>query len=385
MWFLTVMPYKEDMTNDHIWHLVARKLSGEASLDELRELQQLLKDDPELAYRVEIYTSYFEHPLPPQRGDDEKISSWQKLQTQLRQDFPRSFNESIVTPIAEQKKPLFITYKKWAAIAASVLIAVMAVFYFTYNNRNHSEQLAVNTSPTNEMNTMPGTRSKMVLPDGTIVWLNSESNITYNTDFGQSKREVTLSGEAFFDVAHNAAVPMVVHAKNVNIWVKGTAFNVRSYPESKSVETSLIRGAVELTTNTDPERKILLKPNEKIVVDVYAYDSTNSKAPVVEKVNATAARKGLYHIEQLRESRYNVIPEISWVQNRLVFDNEAFTDVIAKMEKWYGVEIMLENKKLATKNFSGAFEKEDISTALQALQIINHFSFEIKGSKVYIK
>lgn len=380
-----VIPYNAYMTNDHIWYLVARKLSGEASLDELRAMQQLLKDDPELAYRVELYTSYFEHPLPPQRSDEEKTTSWNKLQSHLRQEFPGSFNESVIKPITEQKKPLFINYIKWTAIAASVLIVVMTVFYFTRNNRNHSEPLAVNTASTNEMNTMRGTRSKMVLPDGTIVWLNSESHITYNTDFGQSKREVTLSGEAFFDVAHNAAVPMVVHAKNVNIWVKGTAFNVRSYPESKSVETSLIRGAVELTTDTDPERKILLKPNEKIVVDIYTSDTASSIPAVIEKVNTATARKGLYHIEQLRESRYNVIPEISWVQNRLVFDNEVFTDVITKMEKWYGVEIILENKKLAAKNFSGAFEKEDISAALQALQFINHFSFEIKGSKVYIK
>jgi transmembrane sensor len=373
------------MINDHIWHLVSRKLSGEANLDELRELQQLLKDDPEMAYRVELYTNYFEHPLSPQRTDEEKTVSWKKMQSQLQMEFPGAFSERDIVPPSRQKKPLFITYKKWAAIAASLLIVAMTFFYLTRNNSDDSKQLAVKPTPTNEMNTMPGTRSKVALPDGTIVWLNGESHISYNTDFGQTKRELTLIGEAFFDVTHNPKVPMVVHAKNVNIWVKGTAFNVRSYPENTSVETSLIRGAVELTTNTDPERKILLKPNEKIVVDVYNNDSSNIAPAAVEKINTTTARKGLYHIEQLRESRYNVIPEISWVQNRLVFDNEAFTDVIAKMEKWYGVEIILENKKLAAKNFSGAFEKEDIASALQALQFINHFNFEIKGSKVYIK
>ncbi len=377
------------MTENHIWHLVSRKLSGEASQDELWELQQLLKDDPEMAYRVELYSSYFDEPLPPQRTEDQQKDAWQKLQSRLQEEFQGSFGSaqepvhSLLLAPAGKKR----SNRKWMVVAmsaAAILILFLSIRFL--GQRPQAQQpLAANAASVNEMKTMPGTRSKTVLPDGTTVWLNSGSRITYNADFGQTKREVSLTGEAYFDVAHNEAVPMVVHAKNVNIWVKGTAFNVKSYPESKQVETSLIRGSVELTTNQEPERKILLRPNEKIVVDALAPTVQAEAALPAKQPQATAQQESDFHIAPLKESRFNIIPEISWVENRLVFDNESFPEVISKMEKWYNVEIILENKDLATRNFSGAFEKEDIATALEALQFTNHFEFDIKGNRIYIK
>ncbi|MBX2924774.1 MAG: DUF4974 domain-containing protein [Chitinophagaceae bacterium] len=372
------------MMNNHIWHLISRKLSGEATLNELRELQQLLNNDPEMAYKAELYTHFFEHPVQQQRSSEQKNTQWQKLQSKLSEEFPADFPGYTASEVLPSRPSVLYLYRKWMAAAAVLLITAASTIYFL--QKNDKAQGVVSAAITNEMNTMPGTRSKTVLPDGTIVWLNSDSRITYNADFGVNKREVVLIGEAFFDVAHNADVPMVVHAKNVNIWVKGTAFNVRSYPDNNRVETSLIRGAVELTTNKDPERKILLKPNEKIVLDVADADTAGgvvvAKSPKPEKASV---KHNLYHIQQLDGSRYNIIPEISWVQNELVFDNEVFTEVISKMEKWYNVEIVLTNKELANKNFSGAFKKEDITTALQGLQFTNSFQFEIKGNTVYIK
>ncbi|MBN8786547.1 MAG: DUF4974 domain-containing protein [Terrimonas sp.] len=372
------------MINNHIWHLISRKLSGEATLDELRALQELLNDDPEVAYKAELYTNFFEHPVKPERSADQKKSQWNKLQSKLGEQFPEDFVSNTAPEASPARPSVFSMYKKWMVAAAGLVFITLAAVYFLRHTSPEQKQVAANDTNTNEMNTMPGTRSKTVLPDGTIVWLNSDSRIAYNADFGVDKREVVLIGEAFFDVAHNADVPMVVHAKNVNIWVKGTAFNVRSYPDNNRVETSLIRGAVELTTNKDPERKILLKPNEKIVLDVADADSAGvvAKSPKPEKA---LVKHNLYHIQQLDGSRYNVIPEISWVQNELVFDNEVFTEVISKMEKWYNVEIVLQNNELANKNFSGAFKKEDITTALQGLQFTNSFQFEIKGNTVYIK
>lgn len=368
------------MTNNHIWHLISRKLSGEATLEELRELEQLLSDDPEMAYKAELYTGFFEHPVQKQRDPEQKKGSWNDLQARLKKEFPGEFGTD-ETAGSKHQPPVFPLYKKWIGIAAGIALVAVTALYFLKNNTVQQKPLLSQNS--NEMNTMPGTRSKTTLPDGTVVWLNSDSRITYNADFGQTKREIVLTGEAFFDVAHNADVPMVVHAKNVNIWVKGTAFNVRSYPENNRVETSLIRGLVELTTNSDPERKIMLKPNEKIVLDTPEPDTINEAA--APRPEPAAVKQHIYHIQQLDGSRYNIIPEISWTQNELVFDNEVFTDVISKMEKWYNMEIVLQNKELANKNFSGAFKKEDIKTALQGLQFTNSFQFEIKGNTVYIK
>lgn len=370
------------MSYNKIWQLVARKLSGEASLDELKELEHLLKEYPEIAYKVDIYCQYFDNP-PSQvyRTDETKRRSLEQFRLRFSREFNNEF-EAIPLPLTHNSTAI-PGIKKWIAVAAGLIIIVVTVFFMVGREKGKAE---IAQHKINEVNTMPGTRSKTILPDGTIVWLNSDSRISYNADFGKNEREVTLTGEAFFDVVHNEAVPMIVHAKTVNILVKGTAFNVRSYPESDNVQTSLIRGSVELTTREHPEQKILLKPNEKITIDVQENKpSANSNLPAPAAVTYNRNKK-IYQIDSLKESTLaDVIPEVSWIENRLVFDNEPFTDVIDKMGKWYNVDIVLTDAKLENKHFSGVFEKENVVEALTALQIINPFHFEITGRTVIIK
>ena len=370
------------MSYNKIWQLVARKLSGEASLDELKELEHLLQEYPEIAYKVDIYCQYFDNP-PSQvyRTDETKRRSLE----QFRLRFSRELNnesEAIPLPLTHNSTAM-PGIKKWLAVAAGLITIVVTVFFMTGREKGNA---GFAQHKINEVNTMPGTRSKTILPDGTIVWLNSDSRISYNVDFGKNKREVTLIGEAFFDVAHDEAVPLIVHAKTVNILVKGTAFNVRSYPGSDKVQTSLLRGSVELTMKDHPEHKIFLKPNEKITIDVQENEpaaNNDIQAPPVEAYNQN---RKIYHIDSLKQSTLvDAIPEVSWIENRLVFDNEPFTDVIDKMEKWYNVDIILTNQHLGKKSFSGVFEKENIAEALSALQIINYFDFEIMGRKIIIK
>jgi ferric-dicitrate binding protein FerR (iron transport regulator) len=353
------------MTNNRVWILVARKLSGEASLEELRELEQLLRENRDLAYQVELYTALYENPSVTLRSDEERNLSWRSASSLLREKFPESFNR-------QAKGKLRRLWIRWSAVAAALVAIVATILYLSIRDEARKPATAVN-----EWKTMPGTRTKMVLPDGTQVWLNSDSYLTYNNDFGKAKREITLSGEAFFDVFHNPEVPLVVHAQSVNILVKGTAFNVRSYPEAGNVETSLIRGSVQLTTNTDPSRIIMLKPNEKITIETNA---------ILPKTSHTPKPTHVYHIDVLKESALSkTIPEISWVQNKLVFDNEPFEEVLNKMGKWYNAEFILNNEGLMQKKFSGAFDKETLYEALSALQMINYFEFDIRGNKVYIK
>ena len=372
------------MSHNIIWQLIARKLSGEISFDELKELERLLQEDPELAYKADIYYRYFDHP-PAEiyRTPEAKEKSLEQFRLRFNSEF-NSVPEAAPLPLT-YVKPAAGGFKKWAAVAAGLITVAMTVFFMTAGGKKN---VSVAQHTANEVNTMPGTRSKTILPDGTVVWLNSDSRISYNADFGKVQREITLTGEAFFDVAHNEAVPMIVHAKTVNILVKGTAFNVRSYPESDKVQTSLIRGSVELTTTEHPDQKILLKPNEKITIDVpVAYAVAHDhESPKVQPAGISVRGRKSYHIDSLKQSLLaDVIPEVSWVENRLVFDNERFTDVIDKMEKWYNVDIILINKRLESKSFSGVFEKENITEALSALQIINDFDFEIAGRQVIIK
>ena len=377
------------MTNDQVWKLIARKLAGEATQEELTTLDGHLKNDPELAHKVELYSFYFQQPKSSQNNTDEKQRAWQNLRQKLGEQLPEENLDSLQS--AYTRKPFVFTYTRhgrWLSIAASILlVAASAVYYSGWSRKDDRAIASAETKHENiVIQTERGKRLKKVLPDGTSVWLNGESRLTYNRDFGKHKREIILTGEAFFDVAHNAKVPLVVHAKDVNILVKGTAFNVRSYPESDKVETSLIRGSVELTDRTRPDHVILLKPNEKITIDHAEGDRALTAAVAESSKERFAKAKTHYRIEALKESSLaNVIPEVSWVSNVLVFDNEPFAKVIEKMEKWYNVDIQINDQELKQRKFSGVFHNEGVVEALQALQIIIPFHFEQNGRSIIIK
>ncbi len=371
------------MESNRIWHLLARKLAGEATQDELQELEKLLQQMPEEAYGIDVYTDYFNYTGQKTKlSPPETNAAWRQHQQRMKEE---STGED---EISAAEKSLVVDFqparhrRKWLVAVSISLIAATAAWWLFLKPSAGKPSIADNSNNNNVV-TQPGSRSKLTLPDGSVVWLNSDSRITYNEAFGKEKREVELTGEAFFDVAHNPKVPMVVHARSVNIEVKGTAFNVKAYPEDKEVETSLVRGLVELSTQKDPERKILLRPNEKISIRV---DKDTPKAKQNEsKDEQTTSTDNLYEVEQLEtEPQSNTIPEISWMQNKLVFDGEPFSEVAKKMERWYNVSIEIKSERLAAKKMSGVFEKESLEQALKALQLLSRFRYEIKENKVTI-
>ncbi|WP_342083646.1 FecR family protein [Dyadobacter sp. OTU695] len=377
------------MTNDQVWKLIARKLAGEATQDELTALDGHLKNDPELAAKVELYSFYFQQPQALRKNNDGKHRAWENLRQKLEEQFPERNWDNSAAP--RTRKPFVFTYAqhgRWLSIAASILLVAVSAIYYTGWSRK--DDLAGVPSERKRENivvqTERGKRLKKVLPDGTSVWLNGESRLTYNSDFGKQKREIVLTGEAFFDVAHNASVPLTVHAKGVNILVKGTAFNVKSYPQSDKVETSLIHGSVELTDLSRPNHKIQLKPNEKITIAVDGPETALNSVASENVKGRTPKVTPHYRIEALKESSLaKVIPEVSWVNNVLVFDNEPFEKVIDKMEKWYNVDIQISEPGLRQRKFSGVFNNEGVVEALQALQIIIPFHFEQNGRTIIIK
>ncbi len=119
----------------------------------------------------------------------------------------------------------------------------------------------------NEISTRPGSKSKVELPDGSVVWLNAGSTLTYDKDFGKENRAVTLIGEGFFDVTKNKEKPFIISTESISIKVLGTVFNVKAYKEDKQTETSLIHGSIEVTIKNRPNDKIILSPSEKLIVE----------------------------------------------------------------------------------------------------------------------
>ncbi|OJW55877.1 MAG: hypothetical protein BGO55_04460 [Sphingobacteriales bacterium 50-39] len=364
-------------------------MDGEASMDELRELEQLLMDLPDDAYKIDIVTSYLKKRSDSGTFDEEDALAWEKHIGVMHNLYPEEFEDgtSVISP--PRRRSLTGHLRRPIVVLFSILfVAVPAASWFFYHKQAGSS-LPHKTDPVqlSDQNNLPHpSKTKKILPDGTQVWLNGNSRISYLDNFGKNnKREVVLVGEAFFDVTHDKHVPFIVHAKSINITVKGTAFNVKAYPEDKNVETSLLRGMVEVSTRSDPKRKFVLKPSEKINISVAT--DTEMLQPVSGKKTSPERTddNNIYSIDKLQPDRgSNIIPEVAWLHDKLMFSSEPLEEIVEKMQRWYGVTIVIKDDRLKDLRFTGAFSNETLRQALSALQATYPFEITMDNNVVML-
>ena len=350
------------MEQRRIIQLLTRKLAGEATPNELHELEELLALFPEALYYEETLKQItFQNELP------EEIDIERAFELH-EQKYGYEFDDH------KKQEPISSkSYIKHWLIAASLLAVSTFAFYFLYHKNSASY------TPTTEIVCGKRIRKQVILPDGTSVWLNTNSKLQYdNAMLHKEHREVSLYGEAFFDVAKDKKHPFIIHTQKVTIKVLGTAFNVRAYPGDHITETTLIRGIIELSLNSDPQQRILLRPKEKLAlnesVSTGPFDKSNDPK-ILNKLT-------IENIEPIEISNEDYFEETSWIRNKLVFKNESFKELIPKLEKWYDVTIKINNKEVEDYQFTGIFENETITQALKEMQIIRPFKFNITANDV---
>jgi len=380
---------------EYTWNLIAKKLTGEASPEELQELEALLRGNPELHYPMQTMTDLWKSSNPEdhkmaERAFNRHLDRMEDLQidylpaSALSQDAINTIiggGPSIDVP--EERSTRWNSSRKKTLIVSALCLLIVTGFLFMRSGSK--SPLALNQSPAlktgNEFFTQYGARTNLVLPDGTRVWLNAGSRITYDKNYGTTIREVGLTGEAFFDVAHNSGKPFVIHTARIDIRVLGTSFNVKSYPSDKTTETTLVRGSIEVSIKDRPTEKIILKPNEKLVVanDDSTLQRNNPTHPGVAVEDALVSiRKPTY------DSTTGDIIETSWIQDKLIFQDEEFRDLASQMERWYGMTFRFTNPRQATWRFTGNFQKETIQQALDALKLTQAFNYSIEGNQITI-
>jgi len=367
---------------DHIWNLIARKFSGDATIEELDELERLLMQHPLEAYSMEILAGLWHSGSEPNRLYTEKKYKELVLRMQRMGIDEGRFTDKEEILTGSEGTGTKTSKKWWLAGMASVIITGLSVFFLLQR-----DAVSVNTAgepllAKHQVITKNGSRTSLVLPDGTKVWLNAGSEMTYDKDYGTDLRVINLKGEAYFDVVKNVNKPFIIHAGNMKIKVLGTAFNVRCYPNEKTTETSLVRGSLEITLNGSTE-KYMLKPYEKLVAN-------NNPPLAVNGINAGGSPGAEQRPPEVELSRLSQIPqdnsivETAWVNNRLVFISETFEEVARKMERWYAVRIVFKDEKLKSKKLTGVFENETVDQALGAIQLTTPFSFTYTNEQITI-
>ncbi len=359
------------MTIDRIWYILGKKLSNDATKEELAELDELLRVHPELCYPVQHIIDLWNLDRP-----EDTMEARQALQQHLLR---------LQGGDASADNPRIPSNRwKYKMVAAAVFLVVASLSLYFITGNTGAPQQWVDQAPAksrNEVSTQPGSHSKVVLPDGSRVWLNAQSRLEYDKNFDQGIREVVLEGEAYFDVEKDPARPFIIHTNNADIKVLGTTFNLKSYKKDGYTEASLIEGQIEVSVHDRPDEKILMKPAEKLVIR-----DRDVMPPAVAKA-ATASPAPLI-IERTSISYQpadSTVEETLWMENRLIFRNRSFESITSDLERRYGFAFHFENEAARDLRFDANFKNETILQVLEALKMANHFNYQINKDVISIK
>jgi transmembrane sensor len=204
-----------------------------------------------------------------------------------------------------------------------------------------------------------GAKTRVVLPDNSVVWLNAGSTLRYGQNFGQKSRQVALVGEGYFEIAHNPAMPFTVNANQASVKVLGTKFDVKAYPEDKQLDVTLLRGSIQLTTIYQPNKSLKLIPNQLAIVDKTHQNVT------VENVDACEAA--------------------AWTKGKIVFDEELFGQIVRRLERDYNVTIDVKDTNLNYLRFYGDFSNaQSIQEILNIMTSNNEFHYTMNENHISV-
>lgn len=214
------------------------------------------------------------------------------------------------------------------------------------------------------LSTPRGGQYQITLPDGSKVWLNAESSITYPTSFAGQQRKVELRGEAYFEVAkqHSTQNPQtasrfIVSSAGQEVTVLGTHFNINAYPDEKEIKTTLLEGSVQVST-LHPSQNTILKPNQQAIL-----------------TGTSLSVKTVYSED-----------EVAWKNGYFMFNNESLESIMKTIGRWYALEIQYEDPTLKKETFFGTMSKfENSSKVLNMLERTDIVQFEISDNILTIK
>jgi ferric-dicitrate binding protein FerR (iron transport regulator) len=198
-------------------------------------------------------------------------------------------------------------------------------------------------------------------------------------------REVQLEGEAYFDIKKDNR-PFTVHTCGLDIRVLGTAFNIKSYPRESTFEATLIKGKIEVCRNNDAGPSIVLRPREKLTLHrcLKCPDSQFYRLQV--HVDRSVVRPGTVAAITTLSGKIadSAVVETAWVYNKLVFDGETFSEITARLERWFNVKIEITDTEVSALRFHAHFENEPIGEVLKSLQVTAPFDYQINDGTVVI-
>ena len=330
--------HSADMENETYKNLLEKFLRGEATPKEIELLDERMNDHPDgdfdsISRSIWGDGTIMSHNLPDE-GQKEKMKNNLLNRINAEEDFMRSVR-------VNRKREFLHAF----SLAASILVVAMSVVFLILGDRQIHEY---------EVVAERGQKSSVTLPDGSHVWLNSASRITYTSDFNKKNRNITLEGEAYFDVAKNKKIPFVVNASEMSITAVGTEFNVRNYSDEDEVCTTLVEGKVIASTlGCD----ISLTYGQEAVLN---RNSGEMSFAVVSDLN-------------------HMVP---WRSNEMLLDGESLDNLSRILSRMYNVDVYFENDSIKTYTYTGLIRNNSLQNVLELVSNTSPVAYGIYDDKI---
>jgi ferric-dicitrate binding protein FerR (iron transport regulator) len=318
------------MTQEQYIKLFQKFIQNEASSSEVKQLIAWLKNKSGFS--------------------DWADTQWETVSPDMEQKLKEKLFASVQEKI-DLKRNYHLSFQQiviYMAVA-SILVFVTGLTVYQYTIKSTQQ-------PDMQVFVDKGQKAQINLPDGTAVWLNSDTRLTYGAQFNNKERSVQLEGEAYFEVAEDEDRPFTIQSGALSVEALGTHFNVRAYSEEKQLSATLLEGKVAVSTNTE---KVILAPNQKAVW--------------------SNERQTLFTENIENASDYTL-----WIKNQLVFSGRSVEEIAHELERMYNMEVIFLSENIKHYRFSGTLNNSSLESILQIMSLTSPLVYHFEGNTILL-
>ena len=354
--------------------LLIKHINGEGLTEEERRkiISWIDESERNEEYYLGLMESVIAEKVTRQTPDvviskEEKRASFAAILSRIN-----GFKVAHTLPFADSSRRKIKWLTSLSACAVILLFLSVTLNYLQYSKNNMKESadlsgssaVALSSTVHNEQTfyTENGVKAKIMLPDSSVVWLNSGSSITYPQEFANDERLVKFSGEGYFEVRKNEDVPMIVTTpRGMRVTVLGTKFHICSYNDDADEQATLFSGKINISRVIDNE--VVVK--EKVMKPL-------------ESVNFSRANKAVL------VANSDTTKKIAWKNGELIFDKTPMAEVIKKLERWHGVDVIVTDSTILKHSFTAKFSSESVVQIMELLRFTTPVDFKIENNKVFL-
>lgn len=338
--------------------LLIKYVKGEAAKSEVEEVLSWASEDLKNAeYLAKLQNIWVFTNMPQTEATEEELRDINRV---IRGRSRRSYNKRVLSWVAAASVAIAMGIGGWYMGRSSGVDTPS----LTDTDRMVADQVMYkNISPSKELYTNKGVKAKIILPDSSVVILNSDTRINYPDKFDDKLRVVNLSGEAYFDVAKDSLRPMIVHTKKgFSIKVLGTKFNLKAYDNDDKSQATLYSGKIDLIRSSGNR----LVATEVAPLQTIVVSDVNKNNPVTKIMKPSP------------------LDDKAWTEGRIIFDETPVSEVVKILERWHGYDFQVKDPSILNYKITATFNSESLVQVMDLIQMTSLVRFEIKNKTVFL-